>query len=134
MRLDLPDALTQPRQLDAVPDNRVMVLHHGQPQFAQPGGEIVDLSPVLIGDRRKLIESAIMRRKHSCHFGQELVDRREVNAVAALHAVTLPPQPPSRNGDASTFARAASLHQPVYCKIVSPSLTSVTYISPSGAT
>ena len=97
MRLDSLGAFAQPRQLDAVSDNGVVVLHHGQPQFAQSGGEIIDFSTMLIGNRRQLIESAIMRRKRSCHLGQELVDRREVDAVAALHAVTLAPQPPLRN-------------------------------------
>lgn len=85
MRLDPLDAFAQPRQLDAVPDNGVVVLHHSQPQFLQPGGEIVDLPAVLIGHRRQLIEAAVMRRERPRHLGQELVDRREVDAVAALH-------------------------------------------------
>ena len=117
MCLDLLDALSEPRQLNAMPDDGIMILVDRQPQLVKPGGQIVHSATVLVDDRDelvklvgvvvgsdyKLIEKPVvgsepcfdpvepfaMAADRLRHLGKELVDRREINAVTALHATKM---------------------------------------------
>ena len=85
MFLDPLDTFVKPRQRNAVPYHRRMILMQSQSQLSQPGGNVIDFSAVLIEQFGNLIKSAVMRSDLLRHLGEELVNRREVDAVAALH-------------------------------------------------
>src|SRR5712691_8412537 len=124
MCLDLLDAVAEPRQLNAMPDDGIMILVDRQPQLVKPGGQIVHSATVLVDDRDelgklvgvvvgsdyKLIVKPVMGGEPCFdpfepyaraadrlrHLAKELVDRREINAVAALHATKMIQQAAAR--------------------------------------
>jgi len=92
MLLDAPNAFVEARQRHAVPDHRLMVLVQRRSELAQPGNNIIDLPAVLVeylgnltNPAIDLLEAFAVTANRLRHFGQQLVDRCQVDAVAALH-------------------------------------------------
>src|SRR5712691_12320537 len=99
MVLDPLDALGEPGQLDPMADHCAVILLNAETYVAEAGRQIIRLTAVPINRCDQLVQlfgltiepslDALEARAGTAHrlrhFGQQLVDRCQVDAVAALH-------------------------------------------------